>query len=241
MLKKFKQLFFERWFPHWSPDAALRYLPIVKLIRSDPRLKTVLDVGSGTLGITPYLKRRVVGVDVGFVGPQSSLLSQVKGTADKLPFAERTFDVVLCVDVLEHLPKTKRSQVICELLRVARKKVFIVVPCSSVARNEDLYFYHYFKRVMGKNDPFLKEHLKYGLPEVEEMVSLIPSQYQVTALGNVSLWLHRLVLLVQFSNYKLMHFISSVVFILFLPIFSLINFPPTYRTLFIIDKEKGLG
>lgn len=120
-LQKAKHVFFNDWYPNWSPDIALRYLPIIDDLKKQSE-GTILDVGSGSLGITPYLKKIITGVDITFSPPYSKLLKRVKGTATKLPFKNESFDYVLCVDTLEHVPTKFRPQVIRELLRVAKKK-----------------------------------------------------------------------------------------------------------------------
>jgi hypothetical protein len=43
-----------------------------------------------------------------------------------LPFGEKTFEIVTSLDVLEHIRGENRSQLINELIRVARKKVIFV-------------------------------------------------------------------------------------------------------------------
>jgi SAM-dependent methyltransferase len=50
----------------------------------------------------------------------------VCGLGDALPFKTASFDVVLCMEVLEHLPEPAAA--LCELARVARKAVVLSVP-----------------------------------------------------------------------------------------------------------------
>lgn len=56
------------------PEAALRYLPIVDLLKKE-RLENskILEIGSGSYGITPYLKKEVVGIDMSFDEPMCPL------------------------------------------------------------------------------------------------------------------------------------------------------------------------
>jgi SAM-dependent methyltransferase len=48
------------------------------------------------------------------------------GSVDSLPFSDRTFDVVTCLEVLEHL--TDPGAAVAELRRVARRAVVLSVP-----------------------------------------------------------------------------------------------------------------
>src|SRR5688572_24837144 len=108
------------------PETALRYLPIVRFLkkRKLTNLK-ILEVGSGSYGITPYLKKEVVGVDTNFDEPEYPLLKQVKSSGKRLPFNQSEFDVVIVSDVFEHIPRNKRKEVFNECVRVAKKVLII--------------------------------------------------------------------------------------------------------------------
>lgn len=228
-----KHLFFNVWFPNWSPDAALRYLPIVGEIKKHRGLTTIADIGSGGLGIAPYLKRPVTGIDVSFKGPKHPLLKRVKGSVTKRADA---FDAVVCVDVLEHVPASLRGRAISELKRVTKKMLFIVVPIGAAATHEDIVIARHIDFVLGQVDPYLVEHKRFGLPEASDISKYFGSGWQVTVRGNVWLPLHRLLLKTQFTKSKFMQFVSSVLFILCLPVFTRLNWRPTYRELFIARK-----
>ena len=109
-------------FYRWHPEVAIRYLPIVSEIKKFPKDTKILEVGSGGLGIAPYLGRLVVGLDNNFSGPSHPLLKQKKGKGEKIPFKDSSFDIVISVDTLEHVPSEKRSLMIDEMLRVAHRE-----------------------------------------------------------------------------------------------------------------------
>lgn len=52
----------------------------------------------------------------------------VEGDAARLPFPDRSFDLVLCAEVLEHIPSDKLHRVCAELGRVTRGHLVIGVP-----------------------------------------------------------------------------------------------------------------
>lgn len=92
----------------------------------------VLDVGCGGGYLLKYLKtssnvKELYGSDL-FEAHSTNDFVYVKAHADKLPFADKSMDVVTCCHVLEHLKDPKAS--INEILRVAKKKVVVVVPCQ---------------------------------------------------------------------------------------------------------------
>ena len=74
----------------------------------------VLDVGCGDKPYLPYFSsaREYVGVD------PANEHADVRAHAEQLPFADSSFDLVLCVQVLEHVDDPAR--VVRELHRVAR-------------------------------------------------------------------------------------------------------------------------
>ena len=103
-----------------------------------PRIRnpSLLDAGCGNGFFCHWIasKRKlehVTGMDV--AAPRIATARQrypdftfVEGTLSKLPFHDSQFDVVTCIEVLEHIPDP--APVIRELVRVARRYVVITVP-----------------------------------------------------------------------------------------------------------------
>ncbi|WP_395062784.1 class I SAM-dependent methyltransferase [Flavobacterium sp.] len=73
----------------------------------------------------------------------------VQGRIEKLPFAEKSFDIVTCHHLLEHLKDLPAA--ISELKRVAKKQLIIVVPCQR---------YYYYTLDMHINFFPIKEYLQ---------------------------------------------------------------------------------
>lgn len=99
----------------------------------------ILDLGAGTGGVSAALaadgRHRVVAVDVVANDDLTQLrkrsgvrVDQVIATADALPFRSGTFDVVLCLETIEHLPDARSSA--CEMMRILRSggQVMITTP-----------------------------------------------------------------------------------------------------------------
>lgn len=94
--------------------------------------RTLLDVGCGR----GYFLSRVrearpeialTGCDVvdklAYAG-----ISLTQGSAEQLPFPDKSFDVVTCSHTLEHI--LRPSFAVNELKRVAKRVLFVVVPCQ---------------------------------------------------------------------------------------------------------------
>jgi len=135
---------------------------------------TVLDLGCGIMQATldivsSYPKTRLkckklVGVDI--YQPYLDYLNDLKIetlqwdlTKTPLPFEDKSFDVILITDILEHLPTVEdANRLIEESMRIARKIIFFVTP-SIFFKNEtgiqNVYPYEQFE---GHNE-FQRHHL----------------------------------------------------------------------------------
>jgi len=108
-------------------------LQIRKLVeRIGSKANTVLDVGGRRSPYTKRLKAQVTSLDkisdtIGYLGlteqqiaafEQDGHLKVVLGDAIKMPFSDSSFDVVLCVEVIEHIQEDE--QAIAEIARVMK-------------------------------------------------------------------------------------------------------------------------
>ena len=130
--------------------------------------RTLLDVGSGEQGVSTFLRDvSVIAVDRNLSQQPNDLA--LHGDITALPFADRTFPVVSCIDVLEHLPVADREKAVGELVRVARRAVLMTFPCGSAATASDQAFLQAC-RERGRSEPdWVREHLKQPLPKSREI------------------------------------------------------------------------
>jgi SAM-dependent methyltransferase len=102
---------------------------VLKLI--PPEVGSILDVGCGDGRITNRLADRypkVVGVDISEAALQHVKAPKVRASVESLPFKDRSFDLVLATELLEHLPKAIYHKAIVEMKRVAKEWILISVP-----------------------------------------------------------------------------------------------------------------
>lgn len=159
-------------YPDQSTEVALRYLPVIHILRSAGARK-VLETGSGDLGLTPYSQEfELTGLDRSFED-ENPQMTQVTGSVTAIPFEERSFDAVISVDSLEHVPPDDREQAIREILRTAHSLAVIAVPSGAGAEAQDRFLAERFLQVRGEEYPFFQDHLEYGLPGHEELEQMI--------------------------------------------------------------------
>ena len=160
-------------------DVALRYREVIDLIAPIYRPDMhILEVGSGSGGVTDFLQVPVTGVDTAFertADRATRFLTPVTASADELPFGDETFDAVLCVEVLEHIPATRRKAVLAELFRVVRPggRVVVTFPADAVAARLDRELNARHLRRHGTDHPWVIEHIREGVPVTEEVLVMV--------------------------------------------------------------------
>jgi SAM-dependent methyltransferase len=108
---------------------------------------TVLEVGPGGGLVTDLLRR--AGVEVTTMDLDPAVQADVVGSVTEIPLEDRSVDVALCAEVLEHLPWEDAVRAINELARVARRGAVISVPDDTpyIGVRFPLYFCRYLDRL----------------------------------------------------------------------------------------------
>jgi SAM-dependent methyltransferase len=165
----------------------VRMAPVLEAIR-DLGGGTLLDVGSGGLGIADFLddRWRVTALDRSFgdygawVRPPRTNATRVLGDVRSLPFDDDAFDVVVALDLLEHVGPADRARALEELSRVARRRVIVAAPAGPEALAADRLLAASLRRP----PPWLTEHLDNGLPLPDDLVDPLRRRGAVRVFGN---------------------------------------------------------
>ncbi len=135
--------------------------------------QSVLDVGCGTGYLTQWIHDRrpdlsLTGTD--FIietgtSERAAAITFKEGQIEALPFADASFDTVICTHVLEHI--LDFPQALREIRRVCARKLIIVVPQEREYRftfNPHLHFF-----------PYPHSFLRYVTP--------VPATYSLESVG----------------------------------------------------------
>lgn len=139
----------------------------------------LLDVGCGLGYLTEMLGQGFTRVGLEYdihalkVNHKRSLRNMVQGNISQLPFKEQRFDVIVCSEVLEHLPDGMDSKALKEMARLLKPggRLLITVPALEGIRAESAL------RNLGHDDPSGGEYhyrIGYSWQDMETMIAHIP-------------------------------------------------------------------
>ncbi len=223
-------------------DIRLRYHPVIRLIESfyKPEMR-ILEIGSGATGITNFFPIPIIAADIYFnfkIGNQENLMIKVLSSAEKLPFLNETFDIVLSIDMFEHISTETRDTALREFFRVLKLngRIILAVPCGRVSSIYEKMLNVIYKFFKGRDHPWLKEHISFGLPQWQELyrkIKSVDNDCSVEVIDNVNVllwfWLHLFGSLLPIS-------VRGPIMQRVFPIVKNINFLP-YRKIFAISKK----
>jgi SAM-dependent methyltransferase len=149
---------------------------------------SILEIGSGAVGLGEFHKSEFVGCDVAFSMRPLYPMAPVAASAAALPFANGAFDVVVASDVLEHVPPAARPRVIQEALRVGRKLVVFGFPCGQLAHDADRKLLSTYVRKKIEVPSWLTEHMQAPFPEPDLFHNL--QGWEVGSFENESIQFH---------------------------------------------------
>ncbi len=124
---------------------------------------SILDVG-GTALAHDFLAAHHLTT----INPEPEGETALQGSGVELPFADGSFDVVITVDTLEHVPTALRAPFVAEMARVAGEFVLITGPfANGYSETAEQILSEFLADVVGVSHRFLDEHLDHGLPHAE--------------------------------------------------------------------------
>lgn len=177
-----------------------RYGAVKELIE-EAAPKTVLEVGSGSEGLARFTdgSYQLTACDHDFTDYGSTVLEEpefdlcrVEGDVTDLPFQDGQFDLVLALDLMEHVPPDSRDVAVQEMARVCRGRVIVACPCGEAALESDRRLARYYDWLPRRErPPWLVEHLANGFPEPVDLERSLGQFGTVRLIGNERIGFHQ--------------------------------------------------
>lgn len=180
-------------------DQLARFAPVMRMIEAAPGTR-LLDVGSGSQGVARYAapRWRITACDIDFsdygsTAASSDRAERVAGSVLQLPFPDGSFDVVVALDLIEHIGPADRPRALSELARVGRRRVIVGCPCGGPALAADRRLARLYAALRQPVPPWLAEHLDNGFPEPQELADGLAGRGRLRLVPNEWLPTHELI------------------------------------------------
>lgn len=144
IIQKFDE--FYHIFPEEINSSDFRVKKILKLL-GEPSDKKILDLGCGKGRFCRKIKDfgfvNIIGVEpskelIRIARRNNKDIKFVQASATDLPFGDNEFDILVCIEVLEHIPDTEKA--IKEMKRVLRPGGRILIMDKNILSLHPLYF-----------------------------------------------------------------------------------------------------
>lgn len=116
----------------------------------------------------------------------------ILGDATSMDFPDNHYNVVVALDVFEHIFENDRERFISELHRVSSNFFVITAPFHSPEVVEaERRVNEVYKSIFNKNFIWLEEHMMNGLPDLVKLSTFLRSQsidYKIISHGDVHIW-----------------------------------------------------
>jgi len=140
----------------------------VKILNRLPKDKKykLLDVGASTKFLEKFIPKNVKYHSLDYTGKHDWIVDLDK---KKIPIKSGTFDIIVCLETLEHLIDPER--VMEELLRIGKKDAIFILSLPN-DYNFVLRFYYLLGKKVSIQKPFktIKEHLHIHTPRVKDII-----------------------------------------------------------------------
>ena len=172
-------------------DLYQRYDILLRIIRllDLPSVPKILDVGGYPGTLLDFLPENYcITADTAFC-PRAGY---VCASGYALPFKDKSFDVVISTDTLEHVGESERENFVTEMLRVAKSYAILAAPFDSAeVRFCDEKIAALYEFALVKPHSWLGDHVNLGLPKIGWLTKLLQHRsvsYEIFSNGYIVTW-----------------------------------------------------
>lgn len=116
----------------------------------------------------------------------------ILGDATSMDFPENYYDIVVALDVFEHIADEDRIKFISELYRVSSDFFVITAPFHSTKVYEaEKRVNALYKSIFNKDFIWLEEHMTNGLPDLDKLTKYLNSkemEFKIISHGDIDIW-----------------------------------------------------
>lgn len=163
--------------PKWSyyPLYLEKLKFVNKFLIRNAKGKKILDVGSGDGALVEKYHKQgynIQGLDLNY-----SSKSVKKGNITKLPYKRDSFDIVLCLDMLQYLTFKDQERALQEIERVTKKNGFILITVPNMAHFASRVYFLIFGKLLKTDSKKLS--VSIGDRSTEEYINLIKRYFSI--------------------------------------------------------------
>ena len=164
-----------------GPDGYSRFFVLVNLLTTTyPKLSNngapikILDVG----GCSPYMSQQLEASGLSYTLTVLDILPKpddyegeyIQADITKANIPEKSFDVVISTDTLEHIPAQSKTAFVEACSRISKDIFILAAPFDTEGVHEAEELINEFnKELFGVGQDWLEEHFEYGKPTIEEV------------------------------------------------------------------------
>ncbi len=178
-------------------DQYQRYKNVALLInglRGERQSFKILEVGANEhQNLEKFLlDDQVIYLDIKLPKHLQKLPNYVLGDATKMEFENNEFDIVVALDVFEHIPNDRKEKFIEELDRVSKEFFIFCAPFDSKeAKFSETAINSVYRTLTGTDYIWLDEHKQLGLPILKKTINKLIDlkiDYAYFGHGDINIW-----------------------------------------------------
>lgn len=167
---------------------------IINNLRQTGQIFNILEVGANEhQNLEKFLPEdQITYLDIQLPDKLQSNPKYLLGDATSMVFPDNKYNIVVALDVFEHIFPEDRVKFINEIYRVSSDFFVITAPFHSTKVVEaERRVNAVYKTIFNKNFIWLEEHMMNGLPDINNLTEYLYSQginYKVISHGDIDIW-----------------------------------------------------